>query len=196
MFIHFRQQMIVRRVIIKDSKSTQHGGFTATYRTSLHLLDCLNGIKKHTQNTNVERVGTGGTVVSPLKKDMSLASIAYKLQGINFGGCYYFFQGRTVRTFSQQSRKKKKKTGRAMKSNQEAITRRKIINEKERPGKISKAPPAKIMFNRSAMDKISFKWCFVDEIGIHSYITEQLCKNDCIHCIVPWKYSILKLPVY
>lgn len=113
------------------------------------------------------------------------------------GGCYYFFQGRTVRTFSQQSRKKKKKkTGRAMKSNQEAITRRKIINEKERPGKISKAPPAKIMFNRSAMDKISFKWCFVDEIGIHSYITEQLCKNDCIHCIVPWKYSILKLPVY
>lgn len=27
------------------------------------------------------------------------------------GGCYYFFQGRTVRTFSQQSRKKQKKQG-------------------------------------------------------------------------------------
>lgn len=85
--------MIVRRVIIKDSKSTQHGGLTATYRTSLHLLDCLNGIKKHTQNTNVERVGTGGTVVSALNKKMSLASISYKLQSINLGGLLLLFSG-------------------------------------------------------------------------------------------------------
>lgn len=112
MFIHFRQQMIVRRVIIKDSKSTQHGGFTATYRTSLHLLDCLNGIKKHTQNTNVERVGTGGTVVSPLKKDMSLASIAYKLQGINFGGLLLLFSGsHSSDLFAAVPKKKKKKQG-------------------------------------------------------------------------------------
>lgn len=133
--------MIVRRVIIKDSKSTQHGGLTATYRTSLHLLDCLNGIKKHTQNTNVERVGTGGTVVSALNKKMSLASISYKLQSINLGGLLLLFSG--SHSSDLFAAFPKKKTGRAMKSNQEAITRRKIINEKERPGKISKAPPAK-----------------------------------------------------
>ena len=112
MFIHFRQQMIVRRVIIKDSKSTQHGGFTATYRTSLHLLDCFNGIKKHTQNTNVERVGTGwNSGFHPSKKDMSLASIAYKLQSINFGGLLLLFSGSHSSDLFAAFPKKKKQGG-------------------------------------------------------------------------------------